>query len=419
MVNTAINRENVVFNREAVDRVLFKAVQRRKIIILGANWKSVIFRGRYNINVEYYTVENYTEKLYGKSYDGVELRSIYDIAYETPGSFYIACMDIETTSPITCKLLMGLGLSVLEDFCILDCFDEHKEYAIDDVHLHVTSMYELLGVKIYGDEKDNSALRIITLGGSTTDALSFFKNCASWPQHLSDMLQRSNIKAVVFNCGKGSYASAREFIKFCRDGLTLDPDLVVSYSGVNELSANDEFFSNRYKRPWIDNWTEIQARTAKNHLGGNMSYGLQSENKPAETWVMHMKMMRGVCDELGIKFAAFFQPFMGTGESISEFEEALFSANEYLRFGANSFVRAQYNAYQYGRIAEYADSITELINNISYIFNERNLYKDNTELLTDWCHTTDAGNHLIAQSIFKILLKHNYFIMVNNGRNND
>jgi len=414
MINTAINRENVVFYQEAIDNILFNAARGKKIIILGANWKSVIFRGRYNIDVAYYAITDSSDLVIGDSYDGVPLKSIYDIAYEQASSFYVVCLDIDTSSAVTQKLLMGLGLKMYKDYCWLGYFDEHSQNAIDDVHLHLTYEYELPGVKIFGDEDDESALRIITLGGSTTASMTFYRHATSWSQHLYDLLQRSNIPAVIYNCGIGAYTSSKEFIKLCRDGMTLDPDIVISYSGFNDLvwNADEVFFTNRHKRPWVDHWTEIQARTAGNHLGGEMSWGLQSERTVAETWVTHMKMTHGVCHELGIKYAAFFQSFVGSNDVISEFEKMILDNKEVHRCNNNSYVRAMFNQGRHENVSDYVASVTSLIKDISYIFDKREIYKNNTELFVDECHAVDAGNHLIAQNIYKTMCENNYFTRV-------
>jgi len=139
-----------------------------------------------------------------------------------------------------------------------------------------------------------------------------------------------------------------------------------------------------------------------------MTYGLQSDKTEAENWVKHVRMMRGVCGELDVKFAAFFQPFIGTGEKISEFEEILFKSDCLWRFNTHPYYRAHCNAYKQERIAEFADSVTELIKNIPYIFNKRDIFINNAELLIDLCHVADDGNHFIAQHIFQSLLKNGY-----------
>lgn len=408
-VDTAVNRDEIRFNQDEVNRILCKVAQGKKIIILGANWKSVIFKGRYNIDIAYYAVTDYSEETYGKTYDGEEIRSIYDIAYEKPGTFYVVCADIANELRVQIRLLIEFGLKVYEDFCSIAEFSVLRNILMDDAHLHYSGQYELPGVKIFGDMGDKNAFRVAALGGSTTDPSVTCINGASWPQHLFDMLQRVGIPAVVFNLGTAAFASPREFIKLCRDGVTLEPNLVISYSGVNDLQPNQEFFTNRYNRPWIDHWTENQARKAGNHFNGKMSYGLQSDKTQAESWVTHIKMMRGVCSELGIKFAGFFQSFCGSNGEQSHFERMLLSIiNTIYKVDQSSYNRAVYNVRKYEATAEYADSVTDLIKDIPYIFNKRYLFRDNMELLVDHCHTADAGNHLIAQNIFKTLLENGY-----------
>ena len=410
MINTAVNNETILFDQDIINQILIKIAQGKKIIILGANWKSVVFRRRYDVDIAYYVVVDYSEEIHGKTYDNIEIRSIYDIAYEKRGSFYVICADINSHYNVQHSRLNAIGLKINEDFCLIDSIDESK-HVTDDSHLHYSIKYELPGIKIFGNLNDKKAVRILALGGSTT-AANVTCTCGScWPHHLFDLLQRMGIAAVVYNCGMSAFGSPREFIKLCRDGLTLKPHLVISYSGRNDQFPNQEFFPNRYNKPWVDHWTETQAREAMNHINNKMMYGLDSDMTQAESWVMHMKMMRGVCNELGINFAGFFQSYCGTNGKPSEYENILLY--DYLQPSwishKSSFYRAFIPTTTFEAIAEYADSITSLIEDIPYIFNKRYLYKGNTELLIDCCHTMDAGNHLIAQNVFKALLENGYF----------
>lgn len=407
-INTALDRTYLSFYQDDVQRILCKIAQGRKIIVFGANWKSVVFCGRYNIDIAYYAVKDYSEKKCGKTYDSIEIRSIYDIAYEELGTFYVIVADIDIECIISEKLLLSLGLKKWDDFCTIASLNLESLFT-DDVHLHYSMPFELPGVKIFGNMDDKNVFRIVTLGGSTTDASTNCVSGASWSQHLFDILQRNSLASVVFNCGMAAYASPREFIKLCRDGLALSPDLVISYGGINDLMPDNDFFTNRHNRPWVDHWTETQARTAKNHINGKMTYGLQSGMTHAESWVKHIRMMHGVCNELDIKFAGFFQSFIGTSGELSEFEIKIKESFKH-RFEPSPFWRAfSSSSYDLAATVEYTNSTAELINEIPYIFNKRHIYKDNAELLCDGCHTTDAGNHLIAQHIFKTLSQNGYF----------
>ena len=79
---------------------------------------------------------------------------------------------------------------------------------------------------------------VLTLGGSTTDAVRS-KNtqlaggvCRSYWQ--------KGISATVVNGGTGGYSTNQELLKLVRDGLEFKPDIVISYSGVNDRGKYSE-----------------------------------------------------------------------------------------------------------------------------------------------------------------------------------
>ena len=92
--------------------------------------------------------------------------------------------------------------------------------------------YWINGFAVYG--RKEAALKhpvILTLGGSTTDGIEFDH---SWPEELSKILVEKGINGTVVNGGTGGYSTNQELLKLLRDGLEFKPDIIISYSGVND-----------------------------------------------------------------------------------------------------------------------------------------------------------------------------------------
>lgn len=109
--------------------------------------------------------------------------------------------------------------------------DPHLSHAHDPEHLKAMGYNVTPGFVTYDSGVSGDALKIVVLGGSTSDpALGY-----SWPELLAGVLKERGAKATVLNGGVAGYSSNQELIKLTRDVLPLGPDIVISMSGVNDL----------------------------------------------------------------------------------------------------------------------------------------------------------------------------------------
>ena len=111
--------------------------------------------------------------------------------------------------------------------------DPHLGYA----HEHATDRalgdgQWLPGFVIYGDAMAEDAFWIVALGGSTTDPI----DGNNWPKQMQEILASEGVPAVVYNGGVSGYSTSQELFKLIRDVLPLEPDLIISLSGVNDLA---------------------------------------------------------------------------------------------------------------------------------------------------------------------------------------
>lgn len=122
-----------------------------------------------------------------------------------------------------------------------------------DVQLGYTRIFDgdenRAGFKIFrrGDGV-NPSLRILSLGGSTTDPLQ--ANMVSWSEYLYLQLSKIFDDVEIICGGIASLTVSQELHKLIRDGLLFEPDIVISYSGVND--GVGMFYDKTY--PFIQNY---------------------------------------------------------------------------------------------------------------------------------------------------------------------
>jgi lysophospholipase L1-like esterase len=90
--------------------------------------------------------------------------------------------------------------------------------------------------------KPRETFRIVCEGGSTTFDLLAKDNAATWPARLGGLLAGSGVD--VANAGFPGWTSAESFVSLAIRDVDLQPDLVVVYSGVNDLqpASHEPFY---------------------------------------------------------------------------------------------------------------------------------------------------------------------------------
>lgn len=213
-------------------------------------------------------------------------------------------------------------------FQLLDPQLSHA-YSVDYLKRKLPDFTILPGFVAYADpEKKKNALRIFTLGGSTTDA--HIKEC--WPYFLQKKLDALGVDAIVFNGGVAGYSTNQELLKLQRDVLPMKPNIVLGLSGVN-----DQGFAHSHKQhPMIHpyqakvfgalaghqepsrffpNTVDVVRRLVgpNNAEDVGITFGPEVRTSPAAQWERNIRMMHAVCEELGIHYLGFRQPVLSVG----------------------------------------------------------------------------------------------------------
>jgi len=235
-----------------------------------------------------------------------------------------------------------------------------------------------------GLPETTNPLIIGILGGSTTDNISYEHN---WPFQLSLKLDSLGFNHVIYNCGVGGYNTNQELLKLKRDLLPLNPDIVISYSGVNECQ-----FANPV------NFRGAPTSIFPN-LGKLLSFLISYEEtlkvldtKPTDypssydgvafNWFGNLMKMRTLCMSDSVDFIAVLQPALGVG-------------------------KYDYSPSEYSRRYEYYEDFYQYATPYSmrhqFILDFTNIFENHTNVYTDDCHVREFANRIIAERIIEHL----------------
>lgn len=256
------------------------------------------------------------------------------------------------------------------------------------------------GFFVVGDPEDRSALRIVTLGGSTTESGGL---PGPWPEQLRELLAAEGVPSVIFNGGVAGYNSDQEMLKLVRDVPGLAPAIVISYDGVNEIRDGRKH-GLTYGNPMQErvlalaiaggssrlfpNLTALLRRAAGGSGIAGVEYGLPRPLSGAQAWLRNVRIMRGVCRGLGIRYLGVLQPALGVGAyRPSENERRLARRSNLPDKDYPSFYS---EARTLARAEEGVADLTEVFRGLHDVF-------------VDDCHVTPEGNAAVANAVLREL----------------
>lgn len=384
----------------------------RKLLIYGAGETAVSLR-RYlslnGINTEAFI----DDAMSGQRIDETVVISTIDLVYFDQGSYFVILASDDENYGISRQKFLEVGLQEDLDFTYHTEIPGTNELFHYDVTLSFSRIRQKIpGFEVFGDESNIDAFRIVALGGSTTECSLFYVK--GWVQYLYEYLRSRKIPVVIYGGGVSSYTSSQELLKLIRDVIPLKPDIVISYSGVNDLYSypkQDE--EERYQRPFITRFqvqfiNQIIDRLTKevgipvvnapswNQLGHNtVFYGLRNEKTAAEFWVDNERMMYAICEMFGINFFGIYQPYRFNGcYKSTSLQEIIHHRRDLTcvptvegerRWGAS--VRKDHKR------------IVSEIKKYKYLYDFSEIFDDQTEVFYDTTHVYEKGNQIIATNI--------------------
>jgi hypothetical protein len=372
----------------------------KKLVIYGNNTLAEDFKEQLNIGI-FCCVDDKAESFCC----GKPVINIYDLAYAEPKSFFVIAIQPYLPGSKIFNTFTSLGLLYNFDYFILVCALPHEPVCIDTLlgHSRFYNEYnnEFPGFKIYGNLDDKRSMRLVALGGSTTDPT--LENIMSWPEYLYYICLKSNINIVIYNGGIVNYKSSVELIKLIRDAVQLRPDIIVSYSGINDLahevSQKSPNISHLYKKHFVFKVHDDRFRNTLG-VGQPIINGLETTQNGAEFWVNNQKMMYAICTEFNIKFFGILQ-----SSPYSEDDPSIYCSERYRSFIDlnNAFLRQGYNNYSHAK--SFYDEAEAKSVDVPYILTFRRIFDKirDYDVYYDNSHTYERGNQVIAANIFESL----------------
>lgn len=239
--------------------------------------------------------------------------------------------------------------------------------------------------------KNKSRVKIFITGGSTTDIALNHQN---WPKHLSRLLEQQGICADLYVGAVGGYNSGQELLKLIRDGLKIQPDIYISYSGANETSPQSYTHEYEYDlQNQMIQKTNTGTFLPNTVLAVKKKLGLQPLTLLEQThqvdssfWYTNMSSMHALAVENKAAFIGILQPVLGSGRHVQPLEMERWK-------GDVAWFRQFYPVLQTS-IQQHPDYLYDL----SGVFDSIH-----EKVFVDDCHLTDTYQPFMAQKIFTLL----------------
>ena len=187
--------------------------------------------------------------------------------------------------------------------------------------------------------------------------------------------------------GAWGYPVETELVKFLRDVLPLKPDMVISYSGVNNLVADSQHpFCNVYQRQFYEN------ASARSNIRP-VTYGISREEDNFTQWLCSERIMKAVCEAFGIHFMSILQPLLGAKGTEYSFEEKEIILNTIANNPSVDYMK---------RGKEFSESVKEKVDEYTWLYNFSQILDGAEDIWIDKCHVNEKGNEIIAKEVWEV-----------------
>lgn len=368
----------------------------RKIILLGCRGSgAVTFCALHALGIEVeYFIDIYTDGK-TKKFFNKHVYTIDHIKDEQPGTYYI--INVFPYFDQMDRKLADIGIHEGQDYTNLHGYFKSKFCDKYDPLLGFTRDDDLTGFKRFGDDT-STTLKIVTLGGSTTDYS--YSAVKSWPEILHELLLSFGIENVVYNGGICGYMSSQERDKFIRDVIPLKPDYVFCLSGINDVAWNHCNQDFPYYPQYIVDQIISPTFTGDESNDNLLGMGIKEQLEDYENWFKNQQIILGVAREFGIKYTCFLQPCIFTGKyQKSAFEEM------WLNNLLNNWL---YEHRAVGRIFSkwkiFYEGAKRLIDDVNNIVDCTELFDEFSGVYIDGIHCEEIGNRKIAETALRSVI---------------
>lgn len=320
-----------------------------------------------------------------------ESEKIYELLYYDLEKIiiFVCIFDHKNIS----ELLLGLGLKQTYHFALIgNSFSGHitDKYHGFDWYLGNTFVQkeQYPGFYIYEDEK--SVKKLVILGNSATDPLFYPQK--TWAEMLWENYAAKKKDIAVYNGAVADYNSTNEVIKLFRDVLLLQPDIVVSYSGIIDFRKYvvDYPYLNLNLMRTSAKWEETSNKEAV--------YGLVDYRSAYERWLENEKIMWQICNMHNITFYGILQPWLGSDRKNS-WEKLQIWSNYYWQIEFPQFDDYIDNAKEFKKRIRQDVKKNDWLYDFTDIFEEI----DDSDIYYDSIHVNERGNMIVANKMSQII----------------
>jgi lysophospholipase L1-like esterase len=273
---------------------------------------------------------------------------------------------------------------------------------------------------------------IVTLGGSTTDAF-ILPDSGSWPEELARLMVKQCVNGTIINGGMGGFSTAQEMLKLLRDVLEIKPDIVISYSGVNECfwPMEEHPIHHIFQQKTFDYFT-VQGKPYANAIFPNLTYYLRQQFQiPKQTMeinygikvnkcyrvrmLQNITLMKTICEHNNIEYHSILQPFVGSSEMTKSTENLAYYCNTD-KMSQKRYAN-QINLYK--DLFEHQTEWSDFMEDFTEIFDSFEIH-DIYPWRYDAVHVSRYGNSIIAKNVFERIFSQSTVISkTKNEKNTD
>ena len=265
------------------------------------------------------------------------------------------------------------------------CFYDHN---YDDQN--IKSKYRIIGnYVVFG----NPQIRpwIMCFGGSTTSTIQG----SLWAQYLHSKLQSQGLDCAILNGGCGGHNSWNELNKMMRDLPFFKPDIVISYSGINDYAFHADI-NNPYVN--IKGTNEL----LETRLFSSLNYPPFSGDH-SDAFITRSRYMNSVCQVNGSKFLRILQPTLGFGDYKFDLDDKLDREFFHYANDPSDLLRNILLKKFYSNTVSLIDKL-----NLDFICDGTKFLDGCSRSFADYRHPNSAGYDIIAGRISQLLFKNGY-----------
>ncbi|XME03795.1 SGNH/GDSL hydrolase family protein [Lachnospiraceae bacterium C1.1] len=374
-----------------------------KKIVLWGNYKSICELSAYMklIGVETHSAIS-IEGVEG-IVENVHFINKYDLSYFDKEKNVIIFLGTKSQADEALNFVSEIGWSRYNITSLIEHnmqIDYYNTFDIHNGHSHANNNY--FGIEVLNNNCNCPDIVIGVVGGSTSDVILY--NEISWPEHLLKLFRNKGVNAEIIACGVSGYVSFQELIRICRDIIPRRPNIIISYSGVNDAITKaydaDNYQLQLYReiskhKPSIDRLYETKGCYSGEKFLINR----------VDNWIDNEIKMNAVSKAFGVEFFGILQPcLMENSAGTSKINKIL---NDYYLSNAYTVELDGKEVVSFTARMDFIKKASLKVKEIPFIYDFSNIFNryKADDLFFDSVHLTTKGNEMVAEKVFDIVSK--------------